>query len=78
MMCQSSVVEVVGTFKICKIATLVKIRLRSQPVTSAAVHDADIIVHVYFLLGWEPDGIFHVVLYYDAGNVLTSVCSVDF
>ena len=51
MMCQSSVVEVVGTFKICKIATLVKIRLRSQPVTSAAVHDADIIVHVYFLLG---------------------------
>jgi hypothetical protein len=50
MMCQSSVVEVVGTFKMCKIVTLVKISLRSQPVTLVAVHGADF-VHIYFLLG---------------------------
>jgi hypothetical protein len=44
LMCQGSVVEDVNTFKIYKIATFVKISLRSQLVTSAAVHGVAIIV----------------------------------
>ena len=53
MMCRGSVVDAVSTFKIYKTATLVKIKLdkislESQLVSSAAVHEGEIIVLIYF------------------------------
>ena len=52
-MYRSYVVEVECTFKIYKIVTLVKIKF-----------------YIYvFQVSWEMDGIFRVVLYYDAGDV---------
>ena len=51
MMYQSSVMEVVSTLKIYKTVTLVKISPGSQLVTSANVHGAGIIVHMYFKVG---------------------------
>ena len=47
MMCRSSVMDAVSTFKIHKIVTLVKIVYGSQLVTSAALRGVEIIAHIY-------------------------------